>query len=610
MAEARYSMDRARAIIDGREPPAPPEELRQPGRHGEPAVTIDEQRQPAYVGYPGGYSGGWFGGMGGGGLFSGLLLGSLLGGFGGWGHGGTTIINEAGEDGGGGDFGGGDFGGGDFGGGDFGGGISAAVTSAAEASSRPDSAPEHRPMGSRGTIRLMAELAVVAIIAGLLIGGTVGMVLAGCRAVRRRNEVCARHPTRPPLRWLASPERCARLHPRLRDAVVVLRQAVPAKPLRRRGDLTPLAAVANEIEMHAVALDFDLRLASRGEAQPATRSARAWPPASRRSSAAHTASRRGAGLRSGLGSNRPTRPSAASASTWTPETRHGPTSLASSVTPASAPMPERGSATSSKRSPKTGSGRWRSSPTPTTWSSAQASAVARWTDLGKEVAYLLSSREVRPDRRHVTGRVRAAAREEQRAKLSPSSASIALEFLDRQDGLVVARAAWRISPPPSAGTGPKSWCRSTSVTASASRTGTTADHRAAGWPFWTPCATPPTPGSSPMKDRRGAGFASWRSTPRPAPPTVSTSASTSTAALRVVALPRGVPRQPGRRWSDMAGFALERRSRRCSPRRPLRHHIRGFPNSDAVGPGCGGRRFVCVGDFRAGRGFARHELAG
>ena len=109
----------------------------------------------------------------------------------------------------------------------------------------------------------MAELAVVAIIAGLLIGGMVGMVLAGCRAVRRRNEVCTRHPTRPPLRWLASPERCARLHRRLRDAVVVLRQAVPAKRLRRRGDLTPLAAVANEIEMHAVALDCDLRLASR-----------------------------------------------------------------------------------------------------------------------------------------------------------------------------------------------------------------------------------------------------------------------------------------------------------------------------------------------------------
>jgi hypothetical protein len=128
--EARYSMDRARAIIDGREPPLPPDHLRRMGEHGEPAVTVDDDRQPAYVGYPGGYRDGWYGGLGGGGLFNGLLLGSLLaGGFGGWGYGHTTIINEGGGgdggDWGGGDFGGGDFGdfgGGDFGGGDFGGG--------------------------------------------------------------------------------------------------------------------------------------------------------------------------------------------------------------------------------------------------------------------------------------------------------------------------------------------------------------------------------------------------------------------------------------------------------------------------------------------------------
>ena len=130
VAEGRYSMDRARAIIEGRKPPAPPEDLQRPGVHGEPAVTLDADRQPAYVGYPGGFAGGWFGGSNG--LFSGLLLGSFLsGGFGGWGANGTTIINEgdAGGDGdldggdfGGGDFGGGDFGGGGFGGGDFGGG--------------------------------------------------------------------------------------------------------------------------------------------------------------------------------------------------------------------------------------------------------------------------------------------------------------------------------------------------------------------------------------------------------------------------------------------------------------------------------------------------------
>ena len=124
VAEGRYSMDRVRAIVEGRPPPAPPEDLQRPGVHGEPAITLDADRQPAYVGYPGGFAGGWFSGTSG--LFTGLLLGSMFsGGLGGWGAGGTTIINEADGDGGdfdGGDFGGGDFGGGDFGGGDFGGG--------------------------------------------------------------------------------------------------------------------------------------------------------------------------------------------------------------------------------------------------------------------------------------------------------------------------------------------------------------------------------------------------------------------------------------------------------------------------------------------------------
>jgi hypothetical protein len=135
--EARYSMDRVKARLAGRPLPEPPVTLQQPGRHGEPAIALDEQYQPTYVGYPGGFGGGWFGGGGGGGLFSGLLLGSMLGGgFGGWGHGygDTTIVNNYPGDGGGGggwdagggfgggDFGGSDFGGGDFGGGDFGGG--------------------------------------------------------------------------------------------------------------------------------------------------------------------------------------------------------------------------------------------------------------------------------------------------------------------------------------------------------------------------------------------------------------------------------------------------------------------------------------------------------
>ncbi len=133
--EGRYAMNRAKAIVEGREPPAPPAELTRPGSHNEPPIQVDEQGQPFYAGagmpFYGG--GGWFGG--GGGLLTGLLLGSMLGGgFGGWGggyyggggnygggDGGDGGGNGSGE-GGGGDWGGGDFGGGDFGGGGFGGG--------------------------------------------------------------------------------------------------------------------------------------------------------------------------------------------------------------------------------------------------------------------------------------------------------------------------------------------------------------------------------------------------------------------------------------------------------------------------------------------------------
>lgn len=124
--EGRYAMSRAKAVIQGREPPPPPPELVRPGRHGEPPVDLDEDGRPAYVGAGGYgspfYGGGWFGG--GGGILTGLFLGSMLGGGWGWGSSGgdvTNIYNEGGGDFGGGDFGGGDFGGGfgDVGGGDF-----------------------------------------------------------------------------------------------------------------------------------------------------------------------------------------------------------------------------------------------------------------------------------------------------------------------------------------------------------------------------------------------------------------------------------------------------------------------------------------------------------
>lgn len=129
VAEGRYAMNRARARVEGREPPPPPEELRAPGRHDEPALDVDDRGRPVYVGAGEPfYGGGWFGG-GGSGLFTGLLLGQMLGGpwgWGGWGYGHGHGGDEGGGDGGGdwgGDVGGGDWGGGgDFGGGDFGGG--------------------------------------------------------------------------------------------------------------------------------------------------------------------------------------------------------------------------------------------------------------------------------------------------------------------------------------------------------------------------------------------------------------------------------------------------------------------------------------------------------
>jgi hypothetical protein len=79
--EANWSMSRARAILDGREPPEPPAKLQRPGLRGEPAVAVDDGQRPVYVGSPAPFRAGWF--SAGAGLFGGLLLGSMLGGVGG-----------------------------------------------------------------------------------------------------------------------------------------------------------------------------------------------------------------------------------------------------------------------------------------------------------------------------------------------------------------------------------------------------------------------------------------------------------------------------------------------------------------------------------------------
>jgi hypothetical protein len=112
--EASYSMSRAKAILDGRKPPPPPDGLQQPGRHGEPAVVLDDRNEPRYVDSPASFQSGWF--SFGPGLFGGLLMGSMLSGGFGWGG---EEIDDGGDYGDG--FGGDRFGGDGFGGDDFGG---------------------------------------------------------------------------------------------------------------------------------------------------------------------------------------------------------------------------------------------------------------------------------------------------------------------------------------------------------------------------------------------------------------------------------------------------------------------------------------------------------
>src|ERR671916_1822629 len=74
VTEARYAMSRAKAQLEGREPPPPPDDLRRPGRHREPPVDVDEQGVPVYAGGAPFYGGGWYGGGGG------ALRGPFLGG--------------------------------------------------------------------------------------------------------------------------------------------------------------------------------------------------------------------------------------------------------------------------------------------------------------------------------------------------------------------------------------------------------------------------------------------------------------------------------------------------------------------------------------------------
>jgi hypothetical protein len=106
-------------------------------------------------------------------------------------------------------------------------------------------------------------LLVAGVLAALFVVGVITVTWIVWGRIRRRNEVSASHPIRPPLRWLASPEPCGRLHRRLRDAVLVLRRAVPARRGWRRRDKTAVEALATAVEAHAVSLDLELLIAAR-----------------------------------------------------------------------------------------------------------------------------------------------------------------------------------------------------------------------------------------------------------------------------------------------------------------------------------------------------------
>jgi hypothetical protein len=119
---------------------------------------------------------------------------------------------------------------------------------------------------------LLGALFVLVLVTAMVV---VSASFAAARSVRRRNEVSRRHRTKAPVHWLAAPTPCAQLHRRLRDAVVVLRSAVPYEKPKRRdpNDLSPFTRLADEIELHAAGLDRDLQLCAhlRGPARSAMR---------------------------------------------------------------------------------------------------------------------------------------------------------------------------------------------------------------------------------------------------------------------------------------------------------------------------------------------------
>ena len=159
-----------------------------------------------------------------------------------------------------------------------------------------------------------------------------------------------------------------------------------------------------------------------------------------------------------------------------------------------------------------------------------ASAVARWTDQGKDVAYLLVTRGEAGIAFISPAEAGPAREQEQRRSCAVVGVRV-VQFLDRPDGLVVADLDLRRDLAARYGATVPMWCcRSTTGTAGDRKVGTTPTTATSAWRCSTPYAMPQTRGSSPTRDRRGRACVSPHSTPRRNPLTASTSATISSGA--------------------------------------------------------------------------------
>lgn len=116
---------------------------------------------------------------------------------------------------------------------------------------------------------MRAVAIVVLVLLGVILVSTLAAALTAFAKFRRANRVRPDVDTGAPLWWLVSPAATARLHRRLRSAVVLASSARPAAPRRRwwrwrrPTEEGPMSTIALQLEQHAVALDRDLVLASR-----------------------------------------------------------------------------------------------------------------------------------------------------------------------------------------------------------------------------------------------------------------------------------------------------------------------------------------------------------